>query len=183
MQVHIPITEGLCAIRLYCGHPENYRLDKEKWMPNRDFYGWKLLAVLWIVGALGDRIDPRYLWSVFVGVFELGQWLAVQASTSMLMLAVSACLGMGFGGGVVCLSAVLSNYYGTKVFAALAGLAVAINITMSSITPSIAGWLYDRGHGYQGIFYTLAIWCFAGAVALFIIKPPVRKAASDPATN
>jgi len=136
-----------------------------------------------LIGALGDRVDPRYLWSVFVGVFGLGQLFAVHAGTPMLMLAVSACLGIGFGGGVVCLSAVLSNYYGTKVFAALAGLAIAINTTLSSITPSIAGWLYDRGHGYQGVFYTLAVWSVAGAVTLFVIRPPARKTARAPAMN
>jgi MFS family permease len=130
-----------------------------------------------IIGALGDRIDPRYLWAVFVGIFGVGQFLAVQAGTPVLMFAISACFGIGFGGGVVCLAAVLSNYYGAKVFAALAGLAIAINTTLSSVTPSVAGWLYDNGHGYQGVFYTLAVWCVAGAIILFIIKPPVRKIA------
>jgi MFS family permease len=127
-----------------------------------------------IIGALGDRIDPRYLWAVFVGTFGLGQFLAVQAATPLMMVAVSVCLGIGFGGGVVCIAAVLSNYYGIKVFAALAGLAVAINTTLSSVTPSIAGWLYDGGHGYQGVFYTLGFWCVAGALILFAMKPPAK---------
>jgi MFS family permease len=136
-----------------------------------------------IVGALGDRIDPRYFWGFFVGALGLGQLLAVRADTPFLMAAVSVCLGIGFGGAVVCLAAVLSNYYGTRVFAALVGLAVAINTTVSAVTPSVAGWLYDRGYGYQGVFYSIAAWCLAGSVVLFIIRPPVRKtpAAAHPA--
>jgi MFS family permease len=129
-----------------------------------------------IIGALGDRIDPRYLWAVFVGAFGVGQFLAVQAGTPLILVAVSVCLGIGFGGGVVCMAAVLSNYYGVKVFAALAGLAVAINTTLSSVTPSVAGWLYDQGRGYHGVFYTLGIWCVAGSFTLFAMKPPAKKA-------
>jgi len=127
-----------------------------------------------LVGALGDRLDPRFIWAGFIGVFGVGQWFLVGANTQFLLVVASSCMGIGFGGSVVCLAAVISNYYGIKPFAALAGLAVAINTTISSVTPSIAGWLYDSGRGYQGMFYTLAVWCLVGAVVLFALKPPVR---------
>jgi MFS family permease len=132
-----------------------------------------------LVGALGDRIDPRYILSAFVATFGLGQLLALQADTNLLLILASSLLGIGFGGGVVCMAAVLSNYYGTKTFAALVGLTIAMNTTLGSIAPSVAGWLYDGGHGYQGIFYFLAAWCVLGAVVLFVIKPPVRKTRPD----
>jgi MFS family permease len=131
-----------------------------------------------ITGAFGDRIDPRYLWAVFVGLFGIGQLLVVQAATPALLVSVSFCLGMGFGGGVVCLAAVISNYFGTKAFASLSGLAIAINTTMGSITPTLAGWLYDNGYGYQGVFYTIAVWCAAGALILFFMKPPAKSIAA-----
>jgi MFS family permease len=127
-----------------------------------------------IVGVLGDRIDPRYLWTAFIALFGAGMSLIMQAGTPALLVTVSVCLGMGFGGGVVCLASILSNYYGTKAFASLAGLAIAINTTMSSITPSAAGWLYDNGYGYQGVFYAIASWCALGAIILFFTKPPIR---------
>ncbi len=131
-----------------------------------------------ITGALGDRVDPRYLWAAFVGIFGVGQLLLVQAGTPAMMMAVATCIGMGFGGGVVCLAAVLSNYYGTKAFASLSGLAIAVNTAVGSITPSIAGWLYDSGHGYQGVFYSVAMWCVLGAIILFAMKPPEKLAAN-----
>ena len=128
-----------------------------------------------IVGTLGDRIDPRYIWACFVAVFGLGQLLALQADTSLLLIVSACCLGIGFGGGVVCSAAVLSNYYGMKTFAALIGLTIALNTSFTSIAPSLAGWLYDRGYGYQGIFYAIAVWCILGALCLFSMKPPVSK--------
>ncbi len=131
-----------------------------------------------ITGVLGDRIDPRYLWASFVGMFGVGQLLLVQAGTPALMLVVSICIGMGFGGGVVCLAAVLSNYYGTKAFASLSGLAIAVNTAMGAITPSVAGWLYDSGYGYQGVFYAVAMWCVIGAAILLFRRPPAKTAAN-----
>ena len=88
------------------------------------------------------------------------------------MLVFATCLGIGFGGGLVCLMAVLSNYYGTRAFASLAGLAVAINTTLSAIAPKVAGRLYDHGVPYAGTFYFLAAWCFVGAVVLYLLRPP-----------
>ena len=91
------------------------------------------------------------------------------------MVVIAVCIGIGFGGGVVCLAAVLSNYYGVKVFPALVGVSIAVGTTFSYIIPPIAGWLYDNGYGYQGTFYALAIWCIAGTVTLLVMKPPFRK--------
>jgi MFS family permease len=134
-----------------------------------------------LVGALGDRLDPRYILSVFVAIFGLGQLLAVQANTYSLLVLASSFIGIGFGGGVVCMAAMLSNYYGIKAFAALVGLTIAISTSLGSVAPSIAGWLYDGGYGYQGIFYFIAAWCGLGAVILFAIKPPIRRILPEPA--
>jgi MFS family permease len=175
----------LCQLGMSCGYTSYLAhgiVHLQDLGHTRDAGSWaiSLIALSGLIskgifGALGDRIDPRYLWAVFVGVFGVGQFLAVQAGTLWIMVGVSICLGIGFGGGVVCMAAVLSNYYGINLFAALAGLAVAINTTLSSITPSIAGWLYDRGHGYHGVFYTLGIWCVAAAFTLFAMKPPAKR--------
>jgi MFS family permease len=133
-----------------------------------------------IVGAFGDRIDPRYIWAAFMAIFGLGQFYVLQADTYPLLVIASSCMGIGFGGGVVCLATVLGNYYGMKTFAALIGLTVAINTSLSAIAPSLAGWLYDKGFGYQGVFYSIGIWCIVGSVILFIMKPPVRKTSLEP---
>lgn len=133
-----------------------------------------------IVGTLGDRIDPRYIWACFLGVFGLGQLLTLHADTSLLLIVSACCLGIGFGGGVVCSAAVLSNYYGVKTFAALIGLTIALNTGFTSIAPSLAGWLYDQGYGYRGVFYAIAAWCILGALILFSIRPPFRKVTAEP---
>ena len=77
-----------------------------------------LVAKLIIV-MFGDRIDPKYLWSAFMAIFGIGAVVFVHATTVPLVYAFAICLGIGFGGGVVCLMAVLGNYYGLKAFASL----------------------------------------------------------------
>jgi len=125
-----------------------------------------------IIVLFGDRFDPRYLWSIFMAVFGLGAVVLVHASTLPLVYLFAFCLGVGFGGGVVCLMAVLGNYYGLKAFALLCGIAIAVNTTLSALAPWVAGKLFVRGYGYQGILYFLAAWCFAGALTLFLIRKP-----------
>jgi hypothetical protein len=71
---------------------------------------------------------------------------------------------------------VLGNYYGTRVFPSLSGLALAINTTFSALTPYVGGWLYDSGRGYGGAFYVLAAWCFVAALVLFVMRRPLRRA-------
>jgi MFS family permease len=134
-----------------------------------------------LLAALGDRLDPRYIFALFMAVFAVGLVVIVDARALWQVFLFAACLGIGFGGGIVCLMAVLSNYYGTRAFASLAGLAIAINTTLSAIAPKVAGHLFDQGIGYAITFYVLAAWCFAGALALFFARRPTMKLAGRPA--
>lgn len=130
-----------------------------------------------VIILFGDRIDPKYLWAVFTAIFGVGGIVFVHASTVPLVYTFAVCLGIGFGGGVVCLMAVLGNYYGLKSFALLCGIAIAVNTTLSAIAPWVAGRLFERGYGYQGICYFLAAWCFVGALVLLLIRKPVPPSA------
>jgi MFS family permease len=125
-----------------------------------------------ILAAFGDRIDPRYIYALFMAVFGVGLVVIVNAHALWQVFLFATCIGIGFGGGLVCLMAVLSNYYGTRAFASLAGLAIAINTTLSAIAPKVAGRLFDQGVGYAVNFYVLALWCFAGAIVLLLMRRP-----------
>jgi cyanate permease len=134
-----------------------------------------------ILAALGDRLDPRYIFALFMAVFAVGLLLIVNARESWQVLAFATCFGIGFGGGLVCFMSVLSNYYGTRAFASLAGLAVAINTTLSAVAPKVAGHLFDQGVGYAATFHFLAAWGFIGAVVLTFTRRP--EASITPSTG
>lgn len=130
-----------------------------------------------VLAILGDRVDPRYLWAAFCATFGVGMLLLVGARAPSVVTIAAVCLGIGFGGGIVAMMATLSNYYGTRAFASLSGLAIAINTGISSLSPIIAGRMYDMGLGYDNAFYLIAAWCIAGGALLALMKRPRRAAA------
>jgi MFS family permease len=168
-----------CGYTLYLAHGFVHLRD----LGHSASEAWQAISVLAVSGliakglvaGLGDRLDPRFLWALFQLSFGAGLWLVVNAHSHASVLAFAICLGIGFGGGLVCLMTVLSNYFGTRAFASLAGLAVAINTTLSAVTPYVAGWLYDSGRGYGSSFYFLSGWCFIGGLVLFILRPPLLR--------
>ncbi len=175
-----------CGYILFLGHGVVHLMDIGH---TRDAASWAISLIALtslfgkaVIAALGDRIEPRYIWAGFVALFSVGMILAVKAVSPFILACVASCIGIGFGGGVVCVATVLSNYYGTKVFASLIGLSLAFNTTMGAIVPYIAGRLYDSGYGYQGVFYALSVWCILGAIVLFILKIPVKDTVMEKAS-
>ena len=138
---------------------------------------WTGLLAKGVIMLFGDRLDPRWLWGVFMVFFGAGLVIIVDARSELAVDAFATCLGIGFGGGVVCLMTVIGNYFGLKAFALLSGIAIAINTTLSALAPYIAGFLFDHGYGYGGTCYFLAGWCFLSAVVLFSIRRPVAPGA------
>jgi MFS family permease len=172
-----------CGYTLYLAHGFVHLRDlghsaTEAWQAISMVAVSGLIAKL-IVALCGDRIDPRYLWALFQICFGVGMAVIVNAHSHASVLLFATCLGIGFGGGLVCLMATLSNYFGTAAFASLAGLAVAINTTLSALTPYVAGWRYDAGHGYGASFYFLALWCLLGGLALMLLRVPSNRITSS----
>lgn len=137
-----------------------------------------ILAKL-IVAVLGDKIEPRYLWVGFTFVFALGLFLIVHATGPAAIYPFAICLGVGFGGMLVCLMAVLANYYGPKAYAFAVGVALVVQTVGGSLAPYVAGWLYDVYRSYAGSFYFLAAACAVGALLLLLVRPPTHQPAAQ----
>ena len=148
------------------GHPAAFAAWSIGTMTASGLAGKALLA------TLGDRFDPRFLLVGFLLAYSAGLVLIVNADAESQALLSVACLGVGFGGGYVCLMTVVSNYYGVTAFPALAGTVTAIPTAFSALASSVAGRLFDAGWGYAVTFYALAGWSFAGSVVLLFIRPP-----------
>jgi MFS family permease len=126
------------------------------------------------LGALGDRYDPRYVWAATAAAFGFGLILMSTATTDAKLFLCIVLLGFGFGGGLASMFAVLSNYFGPKVFPAVAGLAVAITTCAGALAPPLAGVLYGRSGSYRPTFLLLAGACFVGALLMVATRPPRR---------
>ncbi len=127
-----------------------------------------------MLGVFGDRIDPRYLWAIAVATFGIGLLVLLDATTPLMLNIYAVCIGFGFGGGLVCMMTVLSNYFGSKAYASVIGITLAVQTTIGALAAFIAGDLYERQGSYSVAFIGTAILCFAGALVLLIIRPPKR---------
>jgi len=127
-----------------------------------------------MLGIFGDRIDPRYLWSIAVGVFGVGMLVLLDAATAVQMNAFAICIGFGFGGGLVCMMTVLSNYFGSKAYASVIGITLAVQTTAGALGSFIAGDLYERQGSYTASIVGAAVLCFAGTLLLLVLRPPTR---------
>ncbi len=127
-----------------------------------------------MLGVFGDRIDPRYLWAIAVGVFGLGLLVLIDATNTLTLNIYAVCIGFGFGGGLVCMMTVMSNYFGSKAYASIIGITLAVQTTVGALASFIAGDLYERQGSYAIAFIGTAILCFAGTLVLLIVKPPRR---------
>ncbi len=127
-----------------------------------------------MLGIFGDRIDPRYLWAIAVGFFGVGLLVVIEATTTLTLYIYAICIGAGFGGGLVCMMTVLSNYFGSKAYASVIGVTLAVQTTIGAVASYVAGDLYERQGGYSSAFIGTAILCFAGTLLLLVIRPPMR---------
>ena len=125
-----------------------------------------------IIATLGDRIEPRLIWSAITFVFAIGMLLVVNAHSVAVVYGSAICIGAGFGGGVVLIMTVLGNYYGSAIFASVTGIALAFQTTISAIVPVVGGYYYDINGNYALSFYWMSALSFAGAVILIFLRPP-----------
>jgi MFS family permease len=125
-----------------------------------------------MLGAFGDRIDPRYLWAITAVAFGVGMLVLLHADTVFKMNVFAVCVGLGFGGGLVCMMTVLSNYFGSAAYASVIGITLATQTTVGALGSFVAGDLYERLGSYTVAFTGTAVLCFAGALVLVLLRPP-----------
>jgi MFS family permease len=135
------------------------------------------------VGASGDRIEPRFLFALSIALIATGVLLIVNARGPAALWAFGICFGVGWGGGLTCLMTILANYYGPKAYPAAVGVALAVQPTVSAISPALSGYLYDIHGSYAPTLYTLAALCFVSAILMTRARPPVRPAPSEAQTR
>ena len=127
----------------------------------------KLLA-----GLLGDRWEPRFVWSFGALLMAYSMFGLVSASSNLEMYVPSVLLGMGNGIALVCWATLVANYFGPRAFPALMGAQVPFVSILGALAPLAAGSVFENHHTYTPVFYTLACFSAAAAIVLFVAAPP-----------
>jgi MFS family permease len=134
-------------------------------------------------GALGDRLDPQHMWAGGLAAQGLGTLLFISFSSMPMLILSIALIGGGASASMLCILALISNWYGAQAYAALAGTCSAI-ATVGGLSSYLAGLSFDRWGSYLPAYWAVAIPCLVCSVLLFIQKPPRLKLAAPvrPAT-
>lgn len=125
-------------------------------------------------GWLGDRIEPRFIWSVSLVVMFVGIVLLRNASTVAMVYAYAAMLGIGMGACLVCMITLTGNYYGTDAYAKIVGWLLSISTVLAAVSPILAGAAYDSYGSYEMAFWGAMFITILGAFLMPFAYPPQK---------
>jgi MFS family permease len=129
------------------------------------------------IAALGDIIEPRFLFACGIFFILLGGILFWFVSPVAMWTAYLYPLLAGFGFGLtyICLPTIIGNYWGISAFAGIRGIDSPIELSVQAMVAPVAGFFYDL----QGTYFTvMAISWIAGVVglvAILLCTPPKLK--------
>ncbi|MFC1902180.1 MFS transporter [Chloroflexota bacterium] len=135
-------------------------------------------------GWLGDRYDKRWVTAagyaimcisglLFSYITDIGTWVLVP----FLIL-----FGIGYGGPVPMLPALLREYFGRVRLGTIIGLVWGFAAVGSVAGPPLTGWVYDTFGSYQGAWLGLTAIVFLGVFS-FITAPSISEYKADRLVN
>jgi len=127
------------------------------------------------VGWLGDRIEPRWIITVALGIMLimfLGIWKAQGFNITM---AAGMIFGICYGSQVIMVPTIMGNYYGPDAFAGINGMIGPILILFGASVPVGSGYVFEQTGNYDLAFIILSIVLGISFVLSFFLSPPSGK--------
>ena len=125
-------------------------------------------------GWLGDKFDKRRVTAlgfVLAGLGLLSLGYATTAGAWMLVPSI-VLLGLGYGGPIPMMPALLREYFGRVRLATVLGLVMGVAALGGMVGPLLAGLAFDRLGSYQVAWFGFAGLVIAGMISL-ITTPSV----------
>lgn len=119
-------------------------------------------------GWLGDRFNKKRITALGLLLTSLGLILFGYSATigTWILIPFLIFIGIGYGGPVPLLPALLREYFGRARLGTLLGLAMGAGALGGIIGPPLAGWVFDKFGSYQGAWFAFAGLAIAGMVSL-----------------
>ena len=122
-------------------------------------------------GAIGDRIDPRWLLVFAQGLLVVGLLALAHGATTPLLVLYAIGVGVGFGLTVLAVSLLLLNYFGRRNNVELFSLTCLVG-ALSAAGPFIGGYMRDRLGTFTPTFQLFAAVTGVVFVAALFMRPP-----------
>ena len=128
-------------------------------------------------GLLADIFTKKYVMALSAGLLSVGLFLfwLIDGSSFGLILLFAITLGFGIGGYLPLSLSILREYFGTKNFGTIFGLASIFTTIGIVVSPPLAGWVFDTLGVYDPIWLILCCVSMIGVVLLLATPPAPRK--------
>lgn len=129
-----------------------------------------------IGGWLMDRMPARFAFMMGICCYFVGSFLAINVTSTNLMVAFAAAIlyGAGFGWTFVCLNTMVGNYFGPVAFPKVNGMMLLLSAVFCSPAGLVGGKLFDMFRSYTPAFYLNVTICIIGIIALFFAAMPEK---------
>lgn len=142
--------------------------------------GLALIAGRLLAGYLLDRIFAPYVALVLFLVPLLGICLIYFATTPVLAITATVCVGLGLGAEVDLIAFLLSRYLGMRSFGEIYGYLFAVFMLGSGLGPFLMGLSFTRTGSYGTAIVGFAIGLVLASALILLFGPyryPATKAA------
>jgi MFS family permease len=126
-------------------------------------------------GWLGDRIEPRWIITVALGVTLIMLFGIWKISSFKMMVVAGMVFGMGYGCLIIMIPTLMANYYGPDAFASIQGVVGPIVIIFCATVPVGAGYIFEETGSYDLAFIIMIMVLFISFVVSFFLAPPTKK--------
>jgi len=122
-------------------------------------------------GILADKYSKRLMLAVSSVFVVVGLPILAVADSLWTAMVGIMLIAPGFGGSIPVRPALLADYYGTKAFGTINGVASLVMTTGGAIGPWVVGWIVDLTGSYDNGWYVAAA-VTACSVPLFLLALP-----------
>ena len=130
-------------------------------------------------GIIGDKVDKRFMLSTSLSIQTVAIIVLAYASTYTGAVVFAVLWGVGFGSRGPILHALRADYFGSRYFGSILGIASFPMIMGMTATPVLVGLAYDLQGTYRWAFLTTAVTAFMAAGLILSARRPVRPVRQD----
>lgn len=124
------------------------------------------------LGFIADRYAKRVVMAAATGIVAVGLAMLANAESFLLAITGIAIVAPGYGAMMPVRPALFADYFGTKHFGAVNGLATMLALTGGAAGPWAVGRVVDATGGYVEGWYLSAVVALAGIPLFLFAMPP-----------
>jgi len=127
------------------------------------------------VGWLGDRIEPRWIITITLGVMVF-MFIGIWKLTSLKLMIVSGMIfGICYGSQLIMFPTLLGNYFGPETFVAINGVIAPLLVGFGASVPVGAGYIFEKAGSYSPAFTILSFLMVIAFIVSFFLYPPKKR--------